>query len=74
MFPWENRPWLLLSQKSGLNEAASGKAGRRGSRRTAPQPSLFREPLVRQDSPRLRESIKAARRRQLYRQSDIRYE
>jgi hypothetical protein len=51
------------------------KAGRRSGRRTAPQPSLFREPLVRQDSPKLRSRIMAARRRfELYHQSPMRYE
>jgi hypothetical protein len=62
MSPWE------------LNR--SHKAGRRSGRTVASQPSLFREPLVRQDSPKLRSRIMKARRRfELYHRSkDMRFE
>jgi hypothetical protein len=62
MFPWELKPHR--------------KAGRRSGRPVAPQPSLFREPLPRVDSPRLAERIKTARRREIFRRSskDLRYE
>jgi hypothetical protein len=51
------------------------KAGRRSSRTAASQPSLFRErELPRQESPRLREDVKAKRLQALYGRSDLRYE